>query len=102
MTFFQKRVYEVVRSIEKGKTMSYKEVAEKAGSPRAWRAVGSILRENHDPNIPCHRVIKSDGKPGGYNGGEKEKELRLMSEDATVDKGGAIKYTIIRKSGGVN
>ena len=66
---FREKVLEVVKNIPKGKTLSYKEVAEKAGSPRAYRKVGSLMKGNHDSSIPCHRVIKSDGSLGGYNRG---------------------------------
>jgi len=56
--------------------MTYKQVAEKAGIPNACRAVGNILNKNFDSKIPCHRVIRSDGKIGGYNrGAEKKKEI---------------------------
>lgn len=67
-------------AIPKGKTLSYKEVAQKAGSPRAYRAVGNILNKNHDPNIPCHRVIRSDGTTGGYNKGSNQKIVILKKE----------------------
>jgi len=70
---FAQKVLGVVKKIPRGKTMSYKEVAERAGSPRAYRAVGNILNKNYDPSIPCHRVIKSDGTAGGYNRGRAEK-----------------------------
>lgn len=77
---FQKKVYEVVSKIPKGKVLTYKEVASLAGSPRAYRAVGNALNKNYDPNIPCHRVIKSNGDLGGYNRGEKLKKKILESE----------------------
>lgn len=53
--------------------MTYKRVASLAGKPRAYRAVGNILNMNKNPEIPCHRVIRSDGKIGGYNKGLKRK-----------------------------
>jgi O-6-methylguanine DNA methyltransferase len=62
--------------------MTYKEVAILAGHPKAYRAVGNILHENYDPNIPCHRVIRSDGKTGGYNRGSGLKEKMLKLEQA--------------------
>lgn len=68
MKTFQEKVLEVVSKIPKGKTLSYKQVAEKAGSPKAYRAVGTILSQNQNTQIPCHRVVKSDGNPGKYNG----------------------------------
>ncbi len=81
---FQERVLDVVRAIPRGKTMSYREVAEAAGSPGAARAVGSLMKGNHDPNVPCHRVIKSDGTPGEYNGGAEKKIALLRKEGAKI------------------
>jgi len=60
--------------------MSYAVVAKRAGSPKAFRAVGSLLKKNFDPAIPCHRVIKSDGSLGGYNRGVQEKIRKLNEE----------------------
>lgn len=79
---FSERVFSVVRAIPKGHMFSYKEVAQKAGSPRAYRAVGNILNKNFNPKIPCHRVVRSDGSIGGYNRGctEKRKILRMEFE----------------------
>ena len=84
MTFFQKKVYEVVKKIPQGETMSYKKVAKFAGSPRAWRAVGNILNKNRNPEVPCHRVIRSDGKIGGYRGGQKRKITLLKKEGVNI------------------
>ncbi len=77
---FRDQVYAIVKKIPKGKTLTYKQVAEKIGKPKSYRAVGNILNKNFDPKIPCHRVIRSDGKPGGYNGGELRKIEILKSE----------------------
>ena len=79
---FQQRVLEVVRSIPRGSTMSYGDVAEAAGSPGAASAVGSLMKGNHDPSVPCHRVIKADGTPGEYNGGSEKKIALLKQEGA--------------------
>ncbi len=80
---FKAKIFSVVRKIPRGKTMTYKEVANKAGRPRAYRAVGNILSTNYDPKIPCHRVIRSDGKMGDYNrGGWRRKLQRLQEEGA--------------------
>jgi O-6-methylguanine DNA methyltransferase len=81
---FSEQVYAVVKQISRGKTMSYKEIARAAGRPRAWRAVGNILNKNKNPLIPCHRVIRSDGKPGGYRGGRKKKIILLKKERAEI------------------
>jgi methylated-DNA-[protein]-cysteine S-methyltransferase len=83
MKTFAERVVDVVKKIPRGKTMSYKEVAARAGSPNAFRAVGTIMSKNHDPKVPCHRVIKSDGGPGGYNGFLGEKR-RLLREEGAI------------------
>ncbi len=77
---FKDSVYEVVRHIPAGKTLTYKEVAHLAGSPRAFRAVGNILNKNYNPEIPCHRVIRSDGSTGGYNRGAEMKIKKLNDE----------------------
>ncbi len=66
--------------------MSYKSVAEMAGSPKAYRAVGNILHSNHNPKIPCHRVICSNGDIGGYNRGTKRKAIMLKKEGTTKFK----------------
>lgn len=70
-----------MRGIPKGETLTYKQVAEAAGSPNAARAVGNIMKSNYDPSVPCHRVIRSDGAMGGYNrGGVQSKKELLRSE----------------------
>ena len=71
-----------MKKIQKGKTLTYKEVARRAGSPNASRAVGSILKTNFNPKIPCHRVIRSDGIAGEYNRGRTEKLKKLRKEGA--------------------
>ena len=80
MKTFSQKVMSVVRRIPKGRTLTYKEVAKRAGKPKAYRAVGNILNKNYDKNIPCHRVIRSDGTFGGYNNGEKRKVELLIKE----------------------
>jgi len=82
MKNFSEKVYAVVSKIPSGKTLTYKEVARRAGSPHAYRAVGNILNKNYDPKIPCHRVIRSDGSLGGYNRGAHMKESKLMEEQS--------------------
>ena len=79
---FKTRVQKVVRSIPRGKALSYGEVARMAGSPGAARAVGTIMANNFDKSIPCHRVIMANGKLGSYNraGGTETKRKRLKAE----------------------
>jgi len=85
MTKFQQKIYKIVQGISKGQTLTYKEVAILAGRPKAYRAVGNILNKNYDLAIPCHRVVRSDGKVGGYNRGTKMKNEKLLSEGALHD-----------------
>mgnify|MGYP001567219170 CR=1 FL=1 len=59
---FKEKVFAVVKKIPKGGVLTYKEVAKKAGNEKASRAVGNILNTNYNPDIPCHRVVRSDGK----------------------------------------
>jgi O-6-methylguanine DNA methyltransferase len=82
MKTFKEKVYEITKQIPRGSTLTYKQVATKAGNPKASRAVGNILNMNYDKSIPCHRVIRSDGKIGGYNRGEKNKTHILRKEKA--------------------
>ena len=85
MRTFSDKVRDIVRKIPKGKTMTYKEVATKAGNPKAARAVGAVMRTNYDPSIPCHRVIASDGTMRGYNrGGITRKQEILFEEGARI------------------
>lgn len=80
MKTFTEKVLDVVCKIPKGKVLTYKEVAKHAGSAGASRAVGSILKKNYNPDIPCHRVIRSDGLIGEYNRGREEKIKKLKAE----------------------
>ena len=80
MQTFTEKVYEVVKRITKGTVLSYSQVAALAGSPKAWRSVGTILNKNVDPEIPCHRVIRTNGTTGGYNRGAKKKAEILKEE----------------------
>ncbi len=80
MATFTERVLRAVSKIPRGKVLSYKEVARRAGKPRAYRVVGSVLNKNRNPVIPCHRVISADKNIGGYNRGVNEKVAKLLSE----------------------
>lgn len=86
LTPFTLKVHAIVRKIRKGKTLTYKQVAQMSGRPGASRAVGTILSKNYNLGIPCHRVVRSDGKMGGYNrGGTKAKAEILKKEGALVN-----------------
>jgi methylated-DNA-[protein]-cysteine S-methyltransferase len=78
---FERRVYEVARSIAPGTTLTYGEIAARLEAPGEARAVGEALRRNPFPIVvPCHRVLASGGKVGGFsaNGGVATK-LRLLT-----------------------
>ena len=81
-SLFRDRVHSVVCAIPRGSVLTYKQVAQQAGHPGAARAVGSLLKKNFDPDIPCHRVIRSDGTLGQYNRGQHAKAELLRSEGA--------------------
>lgn len=83
MKTFKEKVLDIVRKIPKGKVKTYKQVAELAGSPNASRAVGSILKGNYNPEIPCHRVIRSDGLVGEYNRG-RENKIKLLRKEGAI------------------
>lgn len=82
-SLFKEKIFSVLKSIPKGKTMTYKQVAIKIGKPKAYRAVANIIATNFDHSIPCHRVIRTDGKIGGYNRGVKMK-IRLLKSEGVV------------------
>ncbi|MBL7150917.1 MGMT family protein [Candidatus Microgenomates bacterium] len=86
ITSFQRKVYEVVKKIPKGEVLSYQQVARLTGYPKACRAVGNALNKNPDPKtIPCHRVIRANGKIGGFKGGQKKK-IRLLRKEGVIIK----------------
>jgi len=83
---FQKKVYSVVKKIPKGKILTYKQVAERVGNQRAWRAVGNVLNKNVDFLTPCHRVVCSNGLVGGYKKGVKKK-IEILRKEGIFSKG---------------
>jgi len=96
-TDFKNKVYEIVRKIPRGKIMTYKRVAKLVGQPKAWRAVGNALNKNlNKKTIPCHRVIRSNGKIGGYKYGIKKKIALLIKEGIIIDSHGKITSRFIK------
>ena len=80
-TDFQKQVWEEIRNIRSGSTITYSEIAEKIENPNAVRAVGNALNANKlSIIIPCHRVLTKDMDFGGYNGGQNRKSWLLQHE----------------------
>ncbi|HOX21714.1 MAG TPA: MGMT family protein [Candidatus Paceibacterota bacterium] len=89
---FKEKVYQVVAKITKGEVLSYQDVAKKAGSPKACRAVGNIMNRHHIKGLPCHRVIRSDASVGGYFWGTKKKIKRLKEEGVKIESGKVIGF----------
>lgn len=82
---FYRRVWLACMDIPRGSTRPYGWIARRIGSPRAARAVGNALRMNpFAPRVPCHRVIRADGSPGGFSGGISKKKKLLASEGIKV------------------
>lgn len=86
LTDFQRKVLETCSKLDFGETVSYGELALRSGYPNAGRAVGSAMSKNPIAVvIPCHRVIASSGKIGGYSGGLHKKRLLLKLENVVID-----------------
>ncbi len=85
---FQQKVWTACAEIPSGQIRTYRWIAEKIGSPKAARAVGSALGKNpFAPIIPCHRVLRSDGGMGGYSGdGGITKKIQLLKREGALRK----------------
>ena len=84
MTNFQQKIYRIAKSIPVGRVLAYQQVAEKLGNAKSARAVGNALNKNRDKSIPCHRVVRSDGRVGGYNRGLLAKIKILRNEGLKI------------------
>lgn len=84
MKSFADKVRDVVRKIPEGKTMTYKEVAVKAGNAKAARAVGAVMRTNYLADVPCHRVVRSDGGLGNYNRGGTDRKREILRREGAI------------------
>ncbi|MDP2838265.1 MAG: MGMT family protein [Candidatus Moranbacteria bacterium] len=84
---FATAVRGVVQHIPRGRVMSYAAVAAAAHFPGAARAVGTLMRQNFNPTVPCHRVIRADGRLGQYNRGTEQKRQRLEREGVQIKNG---------------
>ncbi|RMF30365.1 MAG: MGMT family protein [Candidatus Nitrosothermus koennekii] len=80
------QVYELLKRIPEGRITTYKALAMALGKPKASRVIGNILKNNPNPVIvPCHRVVRSDGKIGGYAYGKNVKKILLEIEGININ-----------------
>jgi len=94
MSNFDEEVWNLINKIPKGRVTTYKMIAETLGS-KAYRAVGNACRRNpYAPIVPCHRVVKSNGKVGGFggktSGKQIEKKVQLLKKEGLEVKNGKI------------
>lgn len=81
---FSEIVRDAVRQIPRGETRSYGQIAAIINRPRAARAVAMVMKGNYDLTVPCHRVIRADGKLGGYNRGGEESKRKLLRQEGAL------------------
>lgn len=85
---FDKKVWLALKLIPRGRVTTYKEIAKYLGQAKAARAVGNSCGRNPNaPRVPCHRVVKGDGRLGGYARGVKKKIELLEEEGVKIEKG---------------
>ena len=87
-TPFQQKVWAALRTIPRGEVRTYTDIAVQIGHPSSARAVANACGKNpYAPEVPCHRVIRSDGSIGGYSaeGGSEKKRVMLREEGVHID-----------------
>lgn len=86
-------LYKLLQYIPKGYVTTYKALAKATGKPEAARVVGTWMKKNKNPvKYPCYKVVKSDGKIGGYGGGIKKKIMLLKKDGITVKNGKIVDF----------
>jgi methylated-DNA-[protein]-cysteine S-methyltransferase len=84
---FSEKCYVLLRKVPKGKVTTYKAIAEALGT-KAYRAVGTAMNKNpYAPQVPCHRVVNSDGRVGGFFSGTNNKIKMLKKEGIPIKEG---------------
>lgn len=91
---FQRRVYEGVVKIPKGRVVTYGQLARMLGKPTCARAVGNALNKNIFSDVPCHRVVRADGLVGGYAWGTPEK-IKILRLEGVHIKNGRVNFTYL-------
>jgi len=88
------RVYTKLLQVPEGKVTTYGDLAKAVGLENGQRAIGTIMKKNPYPSIvPCHRVVKSDGKIGGFVYGERVKSQMLIKEVIKIKDGKIVDFT---------
>ena len=84
---FSEKVYEIVKHVPKGKVITYKKIAEKLDC-KCYQLIGQIMAKNpYYPQVPCHRVVKSNGEVGGFKGNKENKEkIGLLEKEGIIIK----------------
>ena len=95
---FRAQVLAVVRRIPRGRVATYGDVAALAGRPRAWRAVGAVMRACRAPGVPCHRVVGAGGRLGGYRDPLRKRRL-LRDEGIVVGRRAIRRFDAVRWTG---
>ncbi|MCL5729987.1 MAG: MGMT family protein [Candidatus Pacearchaeota archaeon] len=89
---FYQKVYSLLRKVPRGRITTYRDLAHAAHS-KAYRAVGTAMNKNpYAPEVPCHRVINSDGRVGGYASGTKKKIEMLKREGIPIKNGKVVNF----------
>jgi methylated-DNA-[protein]-cysteine S-methyltransferase len=87
-TPFQQKVWKALKSIPRGEVRTYTQIAVQIGHPKSARAVANACASNpYAPEVPCHRVVRSDGGLGGYSGTGGVEQKRLLLSEEGVDVG---------------
>lgn len=91
---FYQTVYKALKKVPKGRVTTYKELAKAVNNPRAARAVGNAMNKNpFAPEVPCHRVVRSDGSMGGFGEGAEKKKYLLKKEGILVKGGKIVRFS---------
>lgn len=92
MTPLQEKTYKLLKKVPRGRVTTYKALAS-ALHTKGYRAIGQFMKHNpYAPSVPCHRVVASDGRIGGYSGGVPKKIRMLKAEGVTTKKGRIVDF----------
>lgn len=93
---FNQRCYQLLRQVPAGRVTTYKDIAEALGT-KAFQAVGRAMNQNPNPvEVPCHRVVNSDGRLGGYAFGSERKQALLEAEGVSIQSGKIVEFDSVR------